>query len=183
MFNIVQRIWSFSRTIPDSLCILSASGTISSAELYIPASNGRVIRYEGQFSLIYLNGSRTYDQKTGGRMCSLSVQLANPEGHFFGGAVAGSLIAGGPTQLIVATFRQKLIRQLLNVKPHCIETPKLSTNTVPVLLEATPNEGTVKGPNVSHASPSRLVDDKSLKSLAASGSELVTTSGIDSGVI
>ncbi|KAL6524905.1 hypothetical protein OROMI_030498 [Orobanche minor] len=207
--NIVQRIWSFSRMIPDSLCVLSASGTISSAELYVPASNGHVIRYEGQFSLIYLNGSRTYDPKTGGRMCFLSVQLANLEGRFFGGAVASSLIACGPTQLIVATFRQKLMRQLLNVKPHCIETPKLSKNMVPVLLSAplqvgnnnqtdieakgiasnstTPsdplvNEGAVKGPNLSLASPSQLVDCKSLQLLAASGSEVVTSSCIDSGV-
>ncbi|KAK4440650.1 AT-hook motif nuclear-localized protein 11 [Sesamum alatum] len=90
--NIVQRIWSFSQMIPDSICILSASGTISSAEIFVPASYG-----DGQFTIIYLNGSHTYDEKRGGKICLLSVQLANVDGRSYSGAVASSLIAAGPT--------------------------------------------------------------------------------------
>lgn len=44
--NIVQRIWSFSQMTSESICILSASGTISSAEIFLPASGGGVLRYE-----------------------------------------------------------------------------------------------------------------------------------------
>ncbi|KAK4429023.1 hypothetical protein Salat_1202300 [Sesamum alatum] len=102
---------------PDSICLPSASGTISSVEIFIPASRGG-----GQFTIIYLNGSHTYDEKRGGKICLLSVQLANADGRFFGGAVAGSLVAAGPTQLIIATFRQKL-RHQLNIRPHRFPSP------------------------------------------------------------
>lgn len=50
--NIVQRIGSFSQMTSDSICILSASGTVSSAEIYLPGSRGGVLRYEVRFNFI-----------------------------------------------------------------------------------------------------------------------------------
>ncbi|KAL7090610.1 hypothetical protein ACP275_12G052300 [Erythranthe tilingii] len=104
--NIVQRIKSFSMTTPDSICIVSAFGTVSTAEIFVPASPGGISRYEGNFSIVHLNGSHTYNGTRHAKRCILSVQLANPEGLFCGGVVANSLIAGGPTQLVIATFKQ-----------------------------------------------------------------------------
>ncbi|KAK4422612.1 AT-hook motif nuclear-localized protein 11 [Sesamum alatum] len=125
--NIVQRIWSFSQMTPDSICILSASGTISSAEIFALASYGG-----GHFTIIYLNGSHTYDEKRGGKICLLSVQMANVDGRSYGGAVASSLIAAGPTQLIIATFKQKL-RHQPNIRPHHFASPNPNREaTVPV---------------------------------------------------
>ncbi|GER34418.1 AT hook motif DNA-binding family protein [Striga asiatica] len=171
--NIVEKIWSFSQRIPDSLCILSAAGT-------------------GQFSIIYLNGSHTYDGKRGGKNCLLSVQLANPEGHFFGGAVAGSLIAAGPTQKL---------RHQVNVRPQHVESPKLSKSPVMVAVpvQAKPPEEAetkcevgdlgseqsfhevgLKGPNNVSATPPVW---RSVPMSGGSGSEFVGSSGFDSGVI
>ncbi|KAK4409037.1 AT-hook motif nuclear-localized protein 2 [Sesamum angolense] len=122
--NIVQTLWSFSQSIPDSVCVLSASGTISIAEILMPAS--RVVflntRQEGHFTLIHLNGSHTYDENRGGKVCLLSVQLSNADGRFYGGAVAGSLIAAGPIQLIIGTFTQKL-RHEENQRPQRFASP------------------------------------------------------------
>ncbi|KAK4440651.1 hypothetical protein Salat_0400000 [Sesamum alatum] len=77
---------------------------------------------KGQFTIIYLNGSHTYDEKRGGKICLLSVQLANVDGRSYGGAVASSLIAAGPTQLIIATFKQKLRHQSY-IRSHRFASP------------------------------------------------------------
>ncbi|KAL0460750.1 UNVERIFIED_CONTAM: AT-hook motif nuclear-localized protein 7 [Sesamum latifolium] len=44
--NIVQTICSFSQRASESICILSASGTVSSAEILRPGSCGGILRYE-----------------------------------------------------------------------------------------------------------------------------------------
>ncbi|KAL9148560.1 hypothetical protein ABFS82_12G049300 [Erythranthe guttata] len=104
--NIVERIKSFSMTTPDSICIVSAFGTVSTAEILVPASPSGISRYKGNFSIVHLNGSHTYNGTRHVKRCVLSVQLANPEGLIYGGVVANLLIAAGPTQLVIATFRQ-----------------------------------------------------------------------------
>ncbi|KDP34364.1 hypothetical protein JCGZ_11247 [Jatropha curcas] len=42
----------------------------------------------------------------------LSVSLAKPDGGVFGGGVVGSLIASGPIQLIVASFKQNISKNI-----------------------------------------------------------------------
>ncbi|KAI3450663.1 hypothetical protein Pfo_007328 [Paulownia fortunei] len=189
-----ERIWSFSQKIPESICIISAL-------VLSPVQRFSYLLLTGHFTIVYLNGSHTYDEKRGGKICLLSVQLANPDGRFYGGAVAGSLIAAGPTQLIIATFRQKLVQQL-NVRPHRLESQKPNKGTVAVpfqtdngklpdgevkgLATAAPmpnplvdDEVVIKGPNVSHASP-QPVEWKSLQP-SASVSERIM-SDVDTGV-
>ncbi|KAK6163487.1 hypothetical protein DH2020_000351 [Rehmannia glutinosa] len=126
MQNIVERIWSFSQKIPESICILSASGTISSAELYIPASRG------GRVFNRVSNGSHTYGKKGVAKFAFVVFNWQILDGRFYGGAVAGSLIARVPTTLIIATFKQNLRKQP-TVRPQRLETPK-------------PNKGTVTAP-------------------------------------
>ncbi|EYU40134.1 hypothetical protein MIMGU_mgv1a020947mg, partial [Erythranthe guttata] len=81
--DIVQRIRSFSEMTPDSICIISASGTVSFAEVYVPNPRRDIFRYEGELTIIHLNGSHTYD---------------GIRGRCYGGAVAGLLITAGPTR-------------------------------------------------------------------------------------
>ncbi|XP_012834160.1 PREDICTED: AT-hook motif nuclear-localized protein 7-like [Erythranthe guttata] len=106
--DIVQRIRSFSEMTPDSICIISASGTVSIAEVYVPNPCRDIFRYEGELTIIHLNRSHTYDGIRGAKKCLLSVLLADSEGRCYGGAVAGSLIAAGPTRVIIGTFIQIL---------------------------------------------------------------------------
>ncbi|KAL9171370.1 hypothetical protein ABFS82_04G204600 [Erythranthe guttata] len=104
--DIVQRIRSFSEMTPDSICIMSASGTVSIAEVYVPNPRRDIFRYE--LTIVHLNGSHTYDGIRGAKKCLLSVLLADSEGRCYGGAVAGSLIAAGPTRVIIGTLIQIL---------------------------------------------------------------------------
>ncbi|KAL3622856.1 hypothetical protein CASFOL_033464 [Castilleja foliolosa] len=194
--NIVQRIWSFSHRIPESICILSAAGTISSAEVHNPDSPGSVIRYEGQFSIVYLGGSHTYDDKGSGKIFLLSVQLVNAEGRFCGGAVASSLIASGPTQLIIGTFKENVIRPKLKVMPLSIETPKPNKGTGPVIATAPvqainelANDGVATDSStVGNAPPNEVaplpLDWKSFEQSIGSRSGCGTSSsGLDTGAI
>ncbi|EYU28623.1 hypothetical protein MIMGU_mgv1a019858mg, partial [Erythranthe guttata] len=96
--DIVQRIRSFSEMTPDAICIISASGTISISEVYVPNPRRDIFRYEGELTIVHLNGSHTYDGIRGAKKCLLSVLLADSEGRCYGGDVAGSLIAAGPTR-------------------------------------------------------------------------------------
>ncbi|XP_012845753.1 PREDICTED: AT-hook motif nuclear-localized protein 9-like [Erythranthe guttata] len=83
-----------------------AASFVSTAEILVPASPSGISRYKGNFSIVHLNGSHTYNGTRHVKRCVLSVQLANPEGLIYGGVVANLLIAAGPTQLVIATFRQ-----------------------------------------------------------------------------
>ncbi|KZV19713.1 hypothetical protein F511_37679 [Dorcoceras hygrometricum] len=107
--NIAQRIWSVSQSqrASDSICVLSASGTVSIAEILQPGPLGANVKYEGRFDIVSLTGSHIYTERGPGgrRVARLSVQLATPDGRIFGGIVGSSLIAAVPTQLVVATFK------------------------------------------------------------------------------
>lgn len=56
---------------------------------------------QGLYEIVSLSGSYLDSVASGtyGKVCLLSVQLASPDGGLIGGAVAGSLVAGGPTQV------------------------------------------------------------------------------------
>ncbi|XP_051143517.1 AT-hook motif nuclear-localized protein 9-like isoform X2 [Andrographis paniculata] len=98
--NIAQRFFSFARRTCESLCIISASGTVSYAEIRQSSSCGGILRYEGSFDIVCLSGSQLDNIAGGvqGKICVLSVLLSDPDGTLVGGAVGDSLIAGGPTQ-------------------------------------------------------------------------------------
>ncbi|XP_051120767.1 AT-hook motif nuclear-localized protein 9-like [Andrographis paniculata] len=104
--NVIQKILSFTQRAGESICILSASGGVTSAELLKPGSPD-VIRHEGQFDIVSLNGSYTFHGKDvfNGKLL-LSVQLLDSKGVLYGGAMGNSLIAGAPIQLVIGTFKQ-----------------------------------------------------------------------------
>ncbi|CAA2999549.1 AT-hook motif nuclear-localized 9-like [Olea europaea subsp. europaea] len=122
--NISQHIWSFSQRTSASTFIISASGTVSIAEICHSSSFDGMIRYEGRFEIVTLTGSYTYNEMGGVRrkVALLSVQLATPEGRLFGGRVAGLLIAAGPTQLVIAAFKQNMGEKLK--RRYLVEPPR-----------------------------------------------------------
>ncbi|XAR59684.1 hypothetical protein NMG60_11015605 [Bertholletia excelsa] len=113
--DIVKTISSFAQSGPRSTCVLSAVGPVSAVDI-CPAFGSGILRYEGHFELITLSGSYAFTESRGVRrkIGMLSVSLASPDGRIVGGAVAGSLVAGGPVQLILASFRQSIKRHVLN---------------------------------------------------------------------
>ncbi|XVF57174.1 hypothetical protein PTKIN_Ptkin06aG0182700 [Pterospermum kingtungense] len=101
--DVFQRIMMFMQQSKREICILSASGTISSAALRQPATSGGSIAYEGRFEIISLSGSYVWTE-LGGRTGGLSVCLSTSDGQIIGGGVGGPLKAAGPVQVIVGTF-------------------------------------------------------------------------------
>ncbi|KAJ0083361.1 hypothetical protein Patl1_30504 [Pistacia atlantica] len=97
--DIAGKVMSLLQRSPRAaLCILSAAGMVS----------------EGCFEILSLSGSFSYGQAGGNRLAKgrLTISLAKPNGQVFGGVVNGSLIAGGPIQLIVATFKKNIAKEI-----------------------------------------------------------------------
>uniref|UniRef100_A0A7N0T2F1 AT-hook motif nuclear-localized protein n=1 Tax=Kalanchoe fedtschenkoi TaxID=63787 RepID=A0A7N0T2F1_KALFE len=104
--DITTKIMSFSQQGPRVVCILSASGSVSTATLAQPSTSGGTLTYEGRFEIICLTGSYLLTDIDGSRKRSggLSVSLASPDGRVIGGGVGGMLIAASPVQVIVGSF-------------------------------------------------------------------------------
>ncbi|XP_057955639.1 AT-hook motif nuclear-localized protein 9-like [Malania oleifera] len=112
--DVVGKILSFSQKSSRAMCVLSATGTVSSVIIRQPGSSSGTLRYEGRFEILSLSGSYAFGESAGARrkIGMLSVSLAKPDGRVFGGAVAGSLIAAGPIQLVVGSFKQSAKKEL-----------------------------------------------------------------------
>ncbi|CAA7390921.1 unnamed protein product [Spirodela intermedia] len=105
--DIASKIMSFSQQGPRAVCILSASGVVSTVTLRQPASSGGTVTYEGRFEILGLSGSFLVTDEGGGsrsRSGSLSISLSSPDGRVIGGGVVGLLIAATPVQVIVGSF-------------------------------------------------------------------------------
>ncbi|KAJ4843602.1 hypothetical protein Tsubulata_029029, partial [Turnera subulata] len=89
--DVFNKIYSFAQRGSRAVCVLSATGVISS----------------GRFEILSLSGSFTFSDMGGAHYKNgmLSVSLAKPDGRVFGGGVAGSLIAAGPIQNITREIK------------------------------------------------------------------------------
>nr|XP_043615365.1 AT-hook motif nuclear-localized protein 14-like [Erigeron canadensis] len=101
--DINHKIMSFVQQSKQEICIMSASGVVSSASIGRPDAWGSKITYRGSFDIISLCGSYVHadgESRTGG----LSICMSGNKGQIVGGGVGGPLIAAGLVQVIVGTF-------------------------------------------------------------------------------
>ncbi|GMH28873.1 hypothetical protein Nepgr_030716 [Nepenthes gracilis] len=104
--DIAAKILLFSQQRPRAICIMSASGGVSTVTLRQPASMGTTVTYEGLFEILCLSGSYLVAE-TGGshnRTGGVNVSLSSSDGHVIGGAVGGRLVASRPVQVVVCSF-------------------------------------------------------------------------------
>ncbi|KAK6911352.1 PPC domain, partial [Dillenia turbinata] len=99
--DVAQKIMLFMQQSKREICILSASGMISSPSLRQPATSGGNITYE----IVTLSGSYVRTD-LGGRTGGLSACLSSMDnqGQIIGGGVGGPLRAAGQVQVIVGSF-------------------------------------------------------------------------------
>lgn len=120
--DVVSTILSFSQKGPRAVCVLSATGVVSSVFI---RQSGAVRRFEGLFEIISLTGSYTVAaRRRSGMFC---VSLAKPDGRIFGGGVEGSLIAAGPIQIILGSFKPNISKEIQRrhsaVSPALLDMP------------------------------------------------------------
>ncbi|XP_047309282.1 AT-hook motif nuclear-localized protein 9-like isoform X2 [Impatiens glandulifera] len=107
--DIVQKLLSFFQGTSRSICVLSAIGPISSVQIKSDVSFDGVLKHQGRFDLLNMSGSHALSESGSRTKISIfSVMLGNPDGRVFGGVLAGSLIAAGPVQVVVASFKQAM---------------------------------------------------------------------------
>ncbi|ESQ39814.1 hypothetical protein EUTSA_v10000913mg [Eutrema salsugineum] len=104
--DIASKVMAFSDQGPRTICILSASGAVSTMTLRQASNPGASDTYEGRFEIITLSGSFLNYEVNGSvnRSGSLSVAVAGPEGRILGGRVVGPLVAATQVQVIVGSF-------------------------------------------------------------------------------
>ncbi|KAM0931597.1 hypothetical protein ACQ4PT_000207 [Festuca glaucescens] len=103
--DIHARIMSFSQQGPRAICIISATGAVSTATLLQDSDSGSVT-YEGRFEILCLSGSYLVLEEGGTRTRSggLCIALCGPDHRVIGGSVGGVLTAAGTVQVIVGSF-------------------------------------------------------------------------------
>ncbi|KAH7690711.1 AF0104/ALDC/Ptd012-like protein [Dioscorea alata] len=104
--DIASKIMSFSQQGPRAICILSATGSVSTVMLRQSSTSGGAVTYEGRFEILSLSGSYLMTDGGGSRNRSggLSISLASPDGRVIGGGVGGLLIAASNVQVVVGSF-------------------------------------------------------------------------------
>ncbi|XP_048550607.1 AT-hook motif nuclear-localized protein 9-like [Triticum urartu] len=103
--DVAARIMSFSQQGPRAICIISATGAVSTATLHQDSDSGAVT-YEGRFEILCLSGSYLVVEEGGTRTRSggLCIALCGPDHRVIGGSVSGVLTAAGTVQVIVGSF-------------------------------------------------------------------------------
>ncbi|CAL0308212.1 unnamed protein product [Lupinus luteus] len=104
--DIATKIMAFSQQGPRAICILSATGAVSTVTLRQPSTSGGTVTYEGHFEILCLSGSYLLTDGGGSRNRTggLSVSLASPDGRVIGGGIGGVLIASSQVQVIIGSF-------------------------------------------------------------------------------
>lgn len=129
--DVTAKLISFCQQGPRAICILSASGMVSSATLRQTDSSGGTLTYEGRFEIVNLCGSYTPTEREGARYRAggLSVSLSSPNGQVVGGCIAGLLIAASSVQIIVGSFLPTMPPELKPKKPKVRSSPAAFTIT------------------------------------------------------
>ncbi|KAL5213237.1 hypothetical protein ABZP36_024084 [Zizania latifolia] len=104
--DVAARIMSFSQQGPRAVCIISATGAVSTATLHQDSNSGGVVTYEGRFEILCLSGSYLVIDEGGSRTRNggLCIALCGPDHRVIGGSVGGVLTAAGTVQVIVGSF-------------------------------------------------------------------------------
>ncbi|KAJ0236822.1 AT-hook motif nuclear-localized protein 13 [Hirschfeldia incana] len=104
--DIAMKVVAFTHQGPRAICILSATGAVSSVMFRQSSSPSGAVKYEGPYEIISMSGSflNTESNGTVTKTGSLSVSLARPDGQVVGGCVAGMLVAGSQVQVVVGSF-------------------------------------------------------------------------------
>ncbi|KAK7404815.1 hypothetical protein VNO78_05791 [Psophocarpus tetragonolobus] len=113
--DLVSTIMSFYDKGPRAVCVLSATGSLSSVALREHSISNVVTRYEGTFEILSLTGSCAYISSPTGlirKTSKLTASLAKGNGMVFGGVLESALASVCPIQLIIATFKQSTNYQI-----------------------------------------------------------------------
>ncbi|KAL0716831.1 hypothetical protein Bca4012_066153 [Brassica carinata] len=104
--DIAMKVVAFTQQGPRAICILSATGAVSTVMLRQGNNPNGTVKFEGPYEIISMSGSflNTESNGTVTKTGSLSVSLARPDGQVVGGCVAGMLVAGSQVQVVVGSF-------------------------------------------------------------------------------
>ncbi|CAF2069497.1 hypothetical protein YC2023_008163 [Brassica napus] len=124
--DIAMKVVAFTHQGPRAICILSATGAVSSVMFRQSSNPNGVVKYEGPYEIISMSGSflNTESNGTVTKTGSLSVSLARPDGQVVGGCVAGMLVAGSQVQVVVVGSFVPEVKKPKQSAGHVQNTPE-----------------------------------------------------------
>ncbi|XP_019460592.1 PREDICTED: AT-hook motif nuclear-localized protein 9-like isoform X1 [Lupinus angustifolius] len=149
--DIATKIMAFSQQGPRAICILSATGAVSTVTLRQSSTSGGTVTYEGCFEILCLSGSYLLTDGGGSRNRTggLSVSLAGPDGCVIGGGIGGVLIASSQVQVIIGSFisgglkakkMRKEASEIVMVSDHqAVHNPVVAVNSISSNQNFTPS--------------------------------------------
>ncbi|KAL2335954.1 hypothetical protein Fmac_010400 [Flemingia macrophylla] len=164
--DIATKIMSFSQQGPRAVCIMSATGAVSTVTLRQPSTSGGSVTYEGRFEILCLSGSYLVADSVGprNRTGGLTVSLASPDGRVIGGGVGGVLIAASPVQVILGSFiwggsKTKIKKnEGAEVAEAAIESDHQTVHNPVAVNSISPNQNLTPPSSLSPWPPSRSLD-------------------------
>ncbi|KAM5550261.1 hypothetical protein ABKV19_027663 [Rosa sericea] len=98
--NVCRSVMGYFHERPRVICVISASGVISSVNLR--QQDDEAVTYEGRFEILSLSGCLM--PHNGAWRGAMSVSLAGANGLVLGGGINGILRAATPVQVVVGSF-------------------------------------------------------------------------------
>ncbi|XP_047325579.1 AT-hook motif nuclear-localized protein 9-like [Impatiens glandulifera] len=143
--DVVSKVISFSQQRSRAVCILSATGSVSSVALNqqsASSSSPNNVTFEGHFQIVCLTGSYLIAESGGprNRTGGLSVSLCRSDGNVIGGAVGGVLVADGPVEVVLSSFVYGGLKE--KEKVEAVETSKQDNSLQSKSDEISPETGT-----------------------------------------
>ncbi|XP_071732344.1 AT-hook motif nuclear-localized protein 17-like [Rutidosis leptorrhynchoides] len=111
--DIIDAVVRYCRKRNMGLCVLTAVGTVTNVSFQQPSTT---VTFHGQFDILSISAtvlpSLTEWNSVTPFANGFTISLAGPQGQVVGGAVAGSLISGGPVYIIAASFNDPVFHRL-----------------------------------------------------------------------
>ncbi|KAK4788835.1 hypothetical protein SAY86_020154 [Trapa natans] len=114
--DIIKKVASYSHGC-DSVLVMSATGDVLSVVIRQAArpDHGSTVTMNGTLQILSLQGLLSFRS---GVPSGLNILVAQPNGYIFGGHLAGPLIAAGPVQLILGTFKENIPKERKMKRPR-----------------------------------------------------------------
>ncbi|CAJ1956794.1 unnamed protein product [Sphenostylis stenocarpa] len=123
--DVADKVVTFAKRCCQTVCVLSAMGSLSSVVLRIPCTD--IVKWEGHIGILSLSGKYTFNPGEDDAHDVhnwLNLSLTHHNGNIFGGSVCGPMIAATPVYLSLASFKLKSTKKMRwDVAESAVEYP------------------------------------------------------------
>ncbi|ESW22108.1 hypothetical protein PHAVU_005G127900 [Phaseolus vulgaris] len=129
--DVVEKVTKLAKTCSQTVCVLSAVGSISSAVFSKPGlPSTDTVKWEGRFEIMSLSGKYTFipGEDDAHRVHNWwTLSLCGSNGVVFGGSVVGPIIAASHVDVFLASFKLKSVEKMRRRAAEALATASAAT--------------------------------------------------------